>query len=629
MSDLNSIPFKGVSHDSLLEYPHALGVIMEFVAKVAAQAGAGVMTIGRLMVKCFTRGGYHAIGYPEYPSLIRGGHNTVQIRISDKPVNNPLMTQDLVIALNKDAIFYHMNTMNKGGAIIYDQLIDVSKLNVPKEVKMYALPLSKLTAEVGATEQMKNTAALGAALGLIDYPFEVLEGIIRDELARKGDDIIQKNIKTARAGYDYIKQNNYPFEKKVKPLSNKRSIIITGNEAITLGAIKGGCKFYAAYPMTPASTILHYMIENEKKFELVVKQVEDEIAAINYAIGASFAGARSMVGTSGGGFALMAEALGCAAISETPLVIALAQRIGPSTGMPTWTEQGDLRFVLHASQGDFPRVVLAPGDVNECFFLSAKAHNLAEKYQIPVFIMSDKNLSESVYSTEPFDQSKVKIERGKWETNLPALAPMTRWKRYTLTSDGVSPRVLPGTPNGMHVATSYEHDETGFSSENFHMRVKQVDKRAKKLETLLHEIDPPKVYGPKDAEVTFVVWGSNKLTMLDALPYLEKAGVKANFIHFNHIYPLDEKKVQEIFKSFKKTIVLENNSSAQFAGVLKQYCSIDADFHMLKYDGRSFYPEQITEVLVNLKKKGFKGDKTIVVVEKDDLEYYNPSKYGL
>ena len=605
---------------------------MNFVCKIAAQAGAGVMTTGRLMVKCFTRGGYHAIGYPEYPSLIRGGHNTVQVVASDEPVHSPLTHIDIVIALNKDAIFYQMESMKSGGVIIYDQMIDTSKLKIRTDVKMYPLPLSKLTQEVGATEQMKNTCALGAALGLIDYPVDILNGIIRDELARKGPEVINKNINTVKAGYDFVKANKYECSIKIKPLSDHRRVIITGNEAITLGAIKAGCKFYAAYPMTPASTILHYMIENEKKFNLVVKQVEDEIAAMNYAVGASFAGARSMVGTSGGGFALMVEALGMAAISETPIVVALAQRIGPSTGMPTWTEQGDLRFALHASQGDFPRVILAPGDVNECFELSAKAHNLAEEYQLPVIIMSDKFLSESVFSTEKFDQNKVKIKRGKIAKELPALSPMGRWTRYEITKDGVSPRVFPGTKNGNHVATSYEHDERGFSSESFHMRVAQVDKRARKLQSLMHEIPLPNVYGEKveKADVVLVCWGSVKLTLLDALPLLAKKGIKASVVHFNHIYPLDQSALSKLFAKAEVKIMFENNSTAQFAGVLKEYAGVEMDVNFIKYDGRPFYPEQVVEQLEKLKKAKYKSkEKNITVVEKEDLEYYNTAKYGL
>lgn len=590
------------------------------------------MTIGRLMVKCFTRGGYHAIGYPEYPSLIRGGHNTVQVRISDRPISSPLLTQDIVIALNKDAIFYHMNTMAEGGMIIYDELIDASRFDVREDVRMHPLPLARLTEDVGGTEQMKNTAALGAALATVKYPFEVLEGLLSDEFKRKGEEVIKVNVGAAKAGYDYAKTKGIKSHVALKPMPGReRRMIITGNEAISLGAVKGGMKFFAAYPMTPASSILHYLIEKERQFGIVAKQTEDEIAAINQAIGASFAGARAMVATSGGGFALMTEALGEAAMSETPIVVVIAQRIGPSTGMPTWTEQGDLRFALHASQGDFPRVILAPGDVQEAFFLTAKAHNLAEKYQIPVIVLSDKFLSETVFSTDKFDPSKVKIERGKLvKGELPPLPPMTRWKRYVLSEDGVSERALPGTKNGMHVATSYEHDETGFSSESFVMRRNQVNKRASKMKKVLREMEAPTVYGQAESnEVTLVTWGSMKLPCLDAMQMLEEKNVKARVVHFSHIYPVNPQTVKKALRNSGVTIMVENNSTAQFAGMLKEYADIKLDFHLLKYDGRQFFPEQIVEEVMKLKKAGYRGEQRVEVVEKDDLEYYNPYRYGL
>ncbi len=603
---------------------------MDFAFKIAGQAGAGVMITGRLMVKCFTRSGYHVIGYPEYPSLVRGGHNTVQVRISDRQINAPRQDCDIVIALNKDAIFYHMESMARGGMIIYDQLIDTSKFKIREDVRMHALPLSKLTQEVGGTEQMKNTAALGAALASVDYPFSVLEGLIREELARKGEEIIRVNISAARAGYEFVKSNGISFGRGLSPLSSERRLIITGNEAISLGAVRGGMKFYAAYPMTPASSILHFLIEKERQFGIVTKQTEDEIAAINYCIGASFAGARAMVGTSGGGFALMTEALGMAALSETPLVVVIVQRIGPSTGMPTWTEQGDLRFALHASQGDFPRIVLAPGDVQEAFFLSAKAHNLAEKYQVPVLILSDKFLSESVFSTGRFDQEAVKIERGKLVKGpLPALAPMTRYKRYEITNDGVSGRVLPGMPNGMHIGTSYEHDETGYSSESFVMRARQVNKRAAKLKKIMKEMAGPDEFGPADAEVTLVTWGSMKLPALDALALLEGKGIRARLVSFTHLHPLNPRAVRKALRTKGKTIMVENNSTAQFAGILKQEAGVKLDFHMLKYDGRQFFAEQIAEEVMKLKEAGYKGSKRIEVVEKEDMEYYNPQRHGL
>jgi len=602
---------------------------MIFSFKIGAQAGAGVMVTGRMMAKCFTRGGYNVIGYPEYPSLVRGGHNVVEVAISDSELYSPTQKCDIVIALNKDAIFYHKDFVNNGGVIIYDETIRPELFDVPKTINLIPVPLAKLIEQAGGNANMTNTVALAASLALVEYPFEILADVIKDEFQRKGDDVVQKNIAAAKAGYGYAKQHNSMVKTKLKPISKNKKILIAGNEATALGAVKGGMKFYSAYPMTPASNIIHYLFANERKFNIVVKQTEDEIAAMNYAIGASFAGVRSMTGTSGGGFALMTEALGMAALAEAPIVAALVQRIGPSTGMPTWTEQGDLRFALHASQGDFLRVILAPGDVDECFYLGAEAFNIAEKYQLPVIIISDKFLAETVFSTERFDEKKVKIERGKIAEDLPPLEPNTRYARYKITNDGISPRVFPGTLNGMHVGTSYEHDETGFSSESFSMRTKQVDKRAAKINAMLKEIPAPKIYGPKKAPITLICWGSHKLPALDALRILEENKIHANVMHFSYLFPLDKNKIKKIMNECKKTIMIENNSTGQFTGMLKQYCDCEPDFLMLKYDGRQFFAEQIAEQVQKLAKKKFKGNKEIRVCEKEDLEYYNPQRHGL
>ncbi|MBU0527265.1 2-oxoacid:acceptor oxidoreductase subunit alpha [Candidatus Micrarchaeota archaeon] len=602
---------------------------MDFICKIAGQAGAGVMVTGRMMAKCFTRGGYNVVGYPEYPSLVRGGHNVVEVAVSDKDLRSPRQRCHAVIALNKDAVFYHKDTVEKEGIIIYDSALDISEFKIPKGVRTIPVPLMELIEKANGNVKMKNTVALATALALVNYPFEMLAGVIGDEFGRKGAEIVEKNIAAAKEGYEYIISQSGEFPHRLKPISEKRKILIAGNEAVALGAVKGGMKFYSAYPMTPASSILHYLFAHERKFNILVKQTEDEIAAMNYTVGASFAGLRSMTGTSGGGFALMVEALGMAALAEAPIVAALVQRVGPSTGMPTWTEQADLRFALHASQGDFLRVILAPGDVEESFQLGAESFNWAEKYQLPVIIISDKFLGETFFSCERFDESKVKIERGKIVDKLPKLEPNTRYKRYALSKDGVSPRVFPGTPNGMHVGTSYEHDESGFSSESFIMRTKQVDKRAAKIKGLLKELPAPKIYGPKSADVTIMCWGSHKLPALDALAMLEEKGIKANAMHFCYLYPLDKDKISKLVGSCNKTVMIENNSTGQFTGMLKEYCDVKPDFLILKYDGRQFFAEQITEQIEKLAKAKFKGDAEIRICEKEDLEYYNPQRHGL
>ncbi|HIH23250.1 TPA: 2-oxoacid:acceptor oxidoreductase subunit alpha [Candidatus Micrarchaeota archaeon] len=608
--------------------------MVDLIWKMGGQAGEGAMVTGRTLGKTFTRGGLNVIGYPEYPSLIRGGHNTYQIRVSDAAINSPLQKIDVVVALNKEGVYFHHANLKDGGALVYDEAIDISKYPIRADIRKCPMPFSKIVAELKALPQMKNTIALGATLALIDYPFEKLESVLADEFRRKGDEIIKQNISVAKAGYDHAKAHFDcgTFKVKVKPVSDKRKILIGGNEAVGMGAIKAGLKLFASYPMTPASTLMHYIAEKEHEFGIVMKHTEDEIAAMNYTVGAGFAGVRAMCSTSGGGFSLKVEAIGLAAESESPVVVYLAQRVGPSTGMPTWTEQADLRFAVHASQGEFLRVILAPGDVNESFALAWKAFNIAEKYQIPVIIMSDKFLGESHFSTDRFDESQVRIERGKIAKNLKPLPQGGRFKRYLLTKDGVSPRPLPGEPNGMHVSSSYEHDETGFSSENFQMRAKMVDKRARKIKQLLAEdIEPPTIHGESmpQSDITIICWGSQKLPALDSLPILKANGIKANVIHFGFVYPLDAKKVKTLLKSANRTVVVENNSTGQFAGILREYVGFKPNFKMLKYDGRQFFPEQIAEEVKKLHDAGWKGKREIRVVEKEDVEYYYPGHYQI
>jgi 2-oxoglutarate ferredoxin oxidoreductase subunit alpha len=603
----------------------------ELTWKIGGQAGEGAMVTGRTLGKAFTRGGLNVIGYPEYPSLIRGGHNTYQVRVSDEKIYSPTQKTDLIVALNKDAVVFHKDKISENGGIIYDEAIDISAIQFRPDIKKYPIPFAKIIAELKALPQMKNTITLGATLALIDYSFEKIASVLTDEFKRKGDEVVRQNVAVAKAGFDYVKANfkSGEFQKKIKPVSDKRKLLIGGNEAAGFGAIKGGLKLFASYPMTPASTLMHFIAEKEEEFSIVMKHTEDEIAAMNYAVAAGFVGVRSMCSTSGGGFALKVEALGFAAISESPVVVYLCQRPGPSTCMPTWTEQADLKFAVSASQGEFLRVILAPGDVEESFALSAKALNLAEKYQIPVIIMSDKFLGETHFSADHFDESQLRIERGKIAKNLPAIKPGERFKRYMFTKDGVSPRPLPGEPNGMHVCSSYEHDETGFSSESFTNRVKMVQKRAKKLKAVLEELDPPKVFGVEDPEISIICWGSQKLPALDALRILDDSGVKASVIHFSSVFPLDPKKVRSLLKMCRRTIVLENNFTGQFASLLKEYVSFKPNYKMLKYDGRQFFAEQIAEEVKKLKDSNWKGKKEIHVMEEEDFEYYTPSKYHL
>lgn len=607
----------------------------EFVWKIGGEAGMGIMASGLAMCKAFTRGGLNVVGYPEYPSLIRGGENTFQIRASEEEVHAPVKKNHLVVCLNRPTVDFHKDQLYENAGIIYDSsATKIGQGEMRADVKLFDVPLMKLAADNGGDVIMRNTVALGASVAIMGYDISLLEQVIAEAFAKKGQEVVAHNVKIARVGYDYVLQNMKTradsFPHKIAKKSDSRKMVLTGNEAIALGAAAAGLKLFAVYPMTPSSGIMHYLAQKEFDFDILIKQTEDEIAAVQYAIGASFAGVRAATGTSGGGFSLMVETLGLSGLSETPVTIFVAQRPGPSTGLPTWSEQAELRFALHASQGEFPRAILAPGDMHQEFRLAGKALNIAEKYQLPAILLTDKYLSESFFSCEKFDMNAVKIERGKIIfDDLTGLQPGARYRRYAFGRDGISQRPVPGVKGGTHVAGSYEHYENGYSAETFGVRAKMVDKRMRKLEMMVkNEFEMPELFGPEDAEVTLVCWGSQKGIALEAMKMLEKEGVKANVLHFFFMFPLDSRKIRQLFKKFSRTIMVENNRNAQFAGMLREYCGIKTNFRLLKYDGRQFFPEDIAGEVKKLRDAGWKGKKEIHFVDDFPYDYLQAAKVG-
>ncbi len=384
---------------------------------VGGEAGYGITTMGQMFARACSRGGLNVFGYVEYPSLIRGGHNTAMVRVAKEKVHAHSDKIDIMLALNKETIDLHRGEMAEGGVIIYDgesvSLGEDEKTRLRRGVTLFSVPLAKITKDLGAERVMRNTVALGACFSVMGLGFDPVENVLETTFERKGKEVVEFNVKVAKAGFEYAAQNfKGSFTKSVAavPGAPKR-MVISGNEAIALGALKAGVKFMAAYPMTPVTTIMLVIAKYGVKHNIVMKHSEDEIAAINMAIGAAHMGVRAMTATSGGGFSLMSEALGMAGITETPLVVVEGMRPGPSTGLPTWTDQADLRFVMHASQGEFPRVLFAPGDMTEAFEMTLKAFNLAEKYQMICMILTDKYLGESVQSVEPFE-TEYKVDRG-------------------------------------------------------------------------------------------------------------------------------------------------------------------------------------------------------------------------
>lgn len=578
--------------------------MIDITVKIGGEAGFGIMTTGLLLGKVVTRSGYQAYEYAEYPSLIRGGHNVIEVRISDEKVYSQERKTDILVCLNKETHVLHKDELKPGSVVVLDEdKTDIREIKVnDKSITYIHLPFAKMIQEGGLSNVMINNIALGAIMYIIGADFDILKGLITETFAKKGEEVIGKNVQASKLGFDHIK-DKYP-DGYTHKIPKKQEIIprmyISGNEMIGLSAITGGCKFYCAYPMTPSSALLHYLAGKAEKYSLVVKHAEDEIAVINMALGASWAGVRSMIGTSGGGFALMVEAVSLAGITETPLVIVMGQRPGPATGMPTWTEQGDLLFVLHSGHGEFPKIILAPGDVEEAHRLTKDAFNFAEIYQTPVFILGDKYIQEGHQSIE---ESKIKnyeiaINRGKL-LSQEELDKITNYKRYQLTDDGISPRALPGMRGSLHQSNSYEHLEDGHTTEDADERIKQVDKRNKKTDTfLLNHGRLPVLLGSSDAPLTLVSWGSMKGPILQAM---KDTNYKFNYLHFSYMWPLDKEKLTKVLTSLKTTLLVENNSTAQLGSLISMVTGIQIKNKLLKYSGRPIYPEEIIEKVNQLK----------------------------
>jgi 2-oxoglutarate ferredoxin oxidoreductase subunit alpha len=575
--------------------------INEISVLIGGEAGAGIFRSGFLFAKTCLRGGLHVFGTNDYQSLIRGGHNFYVARVNTKEVYSQIANVDLLIALNAETIRLHLSDLISWGGIIYDpdDLDPISKKLNLENIRLFPVPLKKIAQkELKGQAIMRNTVALGATIALLDYDLSLFEGVIKDTFK---DEVATINIKAAKKGYEYLKRKDVDlFEYKLKKMNNfsKERIFLSGSESVGLGAIKAGCKFYVAYPMTPSTGVLHFMAKNERKNDMIVIQPENEIAAINMASGAAFAGARVMTATSGGGFCLMTEGLGMTGMTETPLVIMVAQRTGPSTGLPTYTAQGDLRFVIHASQGQFPRVVIAPGDIKECFYETMRAFNWAEKYQIPVILLTDKYLAESQMSVESFNTNLVKIERGNF-IDYPYKS-QEDYKRHKITETGISPRAFPLTKGVIVKTNADEHDEFGFTSEDPEITTKMINKRMKKLYYIANELEEKnietiKVYGSEKAKATIISWGSTKGPILEAIKILNKNDEEIKYLQVLYLVPFPKRRIEQILKGAKKTIVVENAKFSQLSSLIREHLLKEVDYKILKYDGRPFNPSTLAK----------------------------------
>ncbi|MBI4301641.1 MAG: 2-oxoacid:acceptor oxidoreductase subunit alpha [Chloroflexi bacterium] len=563
-------------------------MMVDFDFMVGGEAGQGVQSISQVLGKTFTRGGYHVFADQDYESRIRGGHSFSKIRVKNEPVLAVAEPVHMLIALNKETVDLHRAELVSQGAIVYDSERVTFAVQDPL---FYGVPLERLAVERGGNKIMMNSVALGAAIGLVNYDFNLLAQVLTEQFAGRGT-VAENNVEAARGGYQYVREYYSKYGMEIKVMGSSRRMLLTGNDAIALGALAAGCKFMAGYPMTPSTPILEYLAGKAGDFGLAVVQPEDEISVINMVIGAAFAGARAMTATSGGGFCLMVEGLGLAGMTETPIVVVEGQRPGPAIGLPTRMEQGDLEFVIHASHGEFPRAVLAPATVEDAFYLTTKAFNLAEKYQTPVIILNDHYLATCYSTVDKFDLSRVNIERGDILSEE-EVAKQGEYKRHQITESGISPRALPLTKGALVVTDADEHDEEGHLIESAEIRTQMVLKRQRKEKGIKQEIGQPWLYGPRRAETTLVGWGSTYGPLREAVDILRKEGQDVNLLHLNELWPFPSETVSEVLDGAKRSFVVENNATGQLAHLLRAETGKKITGKILKFDGRPFSPMHI------------------------------------
>ncbi len=599
----------------------------ELTVWIGGAAGDGIASAGESFAKACSRSGYHVFAYNSYQSVIRGGHVCMHIRIGTHKVHTQGDDLDYLVALNQDTFQRYAKRVVSGGAIFYNtDKFQAKPDGLAKDVQLIGVPVMELV----GNQLMQNTALMGGLMQVIGLDPSAIRELIKERFGKKGEAVIKTNLDAFDKAMEFAKSQFKPGGIRVDKGDGKRRPLAGGNPMIGFGAVAAGCRFYSAYPMTPASSLLHWLVKYAAKAGVLVKQCEDEIAAINMAIGAGHVGVRAMTGTAGGGFALMTEAVGEAGMTETPVVIVEVQRGGPSTGLPTKTEQADLFQLLGASQGEFPKVILAPRTLQECYTSAIEAFNLAEKYQCPVLITSDLYLAERLETFDGVDINHVPIERGPMVTaangNLsavPGTAQAGAYRRFQDTPSGVSPRALPGTPGTIYTSATDEHDEDGIVISdvftNPAIRAKMMSKRMRKMEGILKELSAPAIDGPQSADLTLVGWGSAYQVMLEAMEALKKEGLIVNVLCVKNIWPFQAEAVRTLLQSCKMTMSVEACYTGQLVKLIRMETGMSVQHHLRKYDGEPFEPKQVIDQARTLLKTKPKESVIASVVSDEGL----------
>ncbi|MBU8907371.1 2-oxoacid:acceptor oxidoreductase subunit alpha [Desertibacillus haloalkaliphilus] len=565
--------------------------------KVGGQQGEGIESTGEIFAIALNRLGYYLYGYRHFSSRIKGGHTNNKIRVSTAPLNAVSDDLDILVAFDQETIDVNIHELREGGIVVGDAKFNPT---IPEDSKatLYAVPFTEIANDLG-TSLMKNMVAVGASSAILGLEVETYREVVEEIFSKKGASVVEKNMEAIKKGAEFFnEQAGGQIESlNLEKADGKKRMFMIGNDAIAMGAVAGGARFMPAYPITPASEVMEYLIKKLPEFGGTVIQTEDEIAACTMAIGANYAGVRSLTASAGPGLSLMAESIGLSGMTETPVVIVDTQRGGPSTGLPTKQEQSDLLAMLYNSHGDIPKVVICPSTVEEAFYDAAEAFNIAEEYQCPVILVTDLALSLGKQTVEPLDYNRVEIRRGKLDINqeLPERENGAYYKRYEVTEDGVSPRVIPGMKNGIHHVTGVEHDETGKPSESPQNRVAQMDKRLRKLNNFPEKFNTPVFINDKHEEADLLIIGINSTrgTINEAMPRLEEDGIKVNHAQIRLLHPFPTEELKPLMDRAKKVVVIENNATAQLASIIKMNVDGEKIQSILKYDGNPFLPSEI------------------------------------
>jgi len=559
---------------------------------LCGEAGQGIQTVEQLFTKIVKKAGFNVFSTKEYMSRVRGGSNSTQIRISTEPVSAYINRIDVLITLSEDAIKHLGDRISSKTIIIGEK----NHIKNNKNFKVVEIPFSQHAKEIGNIV-FSNTIAVGLLSALYSIDNKVIAEQVETFFSKKKKNLVNDNILAAEKGYDIgadlVKKEKAQLDISA-PKHQNNDIVLNGTQVIGLGALAGGCNFISSYPMSPSTGVLTFLSQQSNDFDIIVEQAEDEISAINMALGAWYAGARSMVTTSGGGYALMTEGVSLAGMIESPIVIHLAQRPGPATGLPTRTEQSDLEHALYSGHGDFPKIIFAPGTLQEGFYLTQKAFNLADKYQVPVYILTDQYFVDSYYNIPGFHLDRISNRNYVVETRK-------EYKRYELTNNGISPRGIPGYGNGFICVDSDEHDEEGRITESMNIRTQMVDKRLRKLKEIMKETIPPTLIGDELYKTLIIGWGSTYHIIKEAIEMIDRKDV--SFLHFKQLYPIHPNTIKYLKKA-EKTIIIENNATSQFGKLIKLHTGYEVNHKILQYNGLPFSVETVEKQIKQILQRG-------------------------